>query len=83
MVAVTDPVENKIVTSLARPGGNITGFTVSLPELGGKRLEILKEAVPSLSSVAVLWNPPTRYPRSLNGEPPRLRPARCESRCDP
>ena len=57
MVAVTDPVDNKIVTSLARPGGNITGFTVSLPELGGKRLELLKEAIPGLSSVTVLWNP--------------------------
>ncbi len=57
MVAVTDPVENQIVATLARPGGNITGFTVSLPELGGKRLELLKEAVPGLSSVAVLWNP--------------------------
>ena len=43
-----------LVDSLARPGGNITGCALSRPELGGKRLELLKEAVPKLSRVAVL-----------------------------
>ena len=48
------------VVSLARPGGNITGLTNMAPELAGKRLELLKEAVPKLSRVAVLWwNDPT------------------------
>ena len=41
----------------ARPGGNVTGLDQIAPELGGKRLELLKEIVPKLSSVAVLWNP--------------------------
>ena len=50
----TDPVGTGLVASLARPGGNITGLSVLSPELGGKRLEILKEVVPKLSRVAVL-----------------------------
>jgi putative ABC transport system substrate-binding protein len=51
-----DPVADGLVISLARPGGNITGLTVGPPELEGKRLELLKEAVPSLSRVAALAN---------------------------
>jgi putative tryptophan/tyrosine transport system substrate-binding protein len=57
-----DPVEAGLVESLARPGGNVTGLTLLSGELGGKRLELLKEAVPKLSRVAVLYdpaNPPT------------------------
>jgi len=50
----TDPVGTGLVASLARPGGNITGLSVLAPELGGKRLEILKEVVPKLSRVGVL-----------------------------
>ena len=57
MVAAGDPVATGIVASLARPGGNITGLSQMNPELIGKRLELLKEIVPELSSVAVLWNP--------------------------
>jgi putative ABC transport system substrate-binding protein len=53
-----DPVETGLVASLARPGGNITGMTEMAAQLGGRRLELLKEAVPGLSRVAVLWNPP-------------------------
>jgi putative tryptophan/tyrosine transport system substrate-binding protein len=52
-----DPVGQGVVTSLARPGGNITGLSLMLPEVSGKRLELLREAVPKLSHVAVLWNP--------------------------
>jgi putative ABC transport system substrate-binding protein len=52
---VTDPVAEGIVTSLARPGGNITGLSQIGPELGGKRLELLKETFPKISRVAVLW----------------------------
>ena len=48
-----DPVGNGFVTSLARPGGNITGLSALSPEISGKRLELLKEAIPTLSSVAV------------------------------
>ena len=50
----TDPVINGFVASLARPGGNITGLSTLAPELGGKRLELLKEIIPKLSLVAVL-----------------------------
>jgi putative ABC transport system substrate-binding protein len=52
-----DPVAGGLVDSLARPGGNITGFTFISPVLAGKRLELLKETIPKLSRVAVLWEP--------------------------
>ena len=52
-----DPVERGLVDSLARPGGNVTGLTTLSRELGGKRLELLKEAVPKLARVAVIYEP--------------------------
>jgi putative ABC transport system substrate-binding protein len=55
MVAGGDPVEQGFVASLARPGGNITGLTVQHPELHAKTLELLKETLPQLSRVALLW----------------------------
>jgi putative ABC transport system substrate-binding protein len=54
-----DPVEVGLVESLARPGGNVTGLTLFITVLGGKRLELLKEAVPKLVRVAVLYDPAT------------------------
>ena len=54
MVAAVDPVAQGFVTSLARPGGNVTGLSTLSPEISGKRLELLKEVVPKLSRVAVL-----------------------------
>jgi putative ABC transport system substrate-binding protein len=57
MVAAGDPVGGGWVTSLAHPGGNITGTTFLSSELAGKRLELLKETAPKASRVAVLWNP--------------------------
>ena len=53
----SDPVEAGLIESLARPGGNVTGITLLTRELGGKRLELLKEAVPKLARVAVLYDP--------------------------
>jgi putative ABC transport system substrate-binding protein len=53
----TDPVEAGFIDSLARPGGNVTGLTNLGPELGGKRLELFREAVPKLARVAVLYDP--------------------------
>ena len=52
----TDPVADGLVESLARPGGNVTGVTTITPVLAGKRLELLKETIPKLTRVAVLWN---------------------------
>src|SRR5262249_23556265 len=57
VASASDFVETGLAQSLARPGGNITGLDQIAPELGGKRLELLKEIVPKLSSVVVLWNP--------------------------
>jgi len=57
MVVVSDPVGSGLVGSLARPGGNITGLSMLAVELSAKRLEILKEAIPQISRVAVLRNP--------------------------
>jgi putative ABC transport system substrate-binding protein len=54
---VADPVTDGLVTSLARPGGNVTGLSNLAPELVGKRLELLREAVPTVSRVGVLWQP--------------------------
>jgi ABC-type uncharacterized transport system substrate-binding protein len=53
----SDPVEAGLIDSLARPGGNVTGLTLLSPELSGKRLELLKETMPKISRVAVLFNP--------------------------
>ena len=56
-VAIGEPVTSGLVASLARPGANLTGTTRMLPEMSAKHVELLKAAVPSLSKLAVLWNP--------------------------
>ena len=57
MAAVADPVAAGLVASLARPGGNITGLSTLAPELDGKRLELLKETLPTATRVAWVWDP--------------------------
>ena len=59
LAVVGDPIGSGLVASLARPGGNITGLSLMIPELNAKRLQLLKEAIPRLTRVAVLWNPDT------------------------
>lgn len=73
----TDPIESGIVASLARPGGNITGVFLDFPELAGKWLELLKEVVPRLSRVAVLWDPATG-PALVRGAEAAAQPLRLQ-----
>lgn len=61
MALVADPVGSGLVANLARPGGNVTGLSMMLAELSAKRLELLKEAIPRVTQVAVLWNPDTPF----------------------
>jgi putative tryptophan/tyrosine transport system substrate-binding protein len=66
-VAMADPVDDRLVASLARPGGNVTGTTFLGPELVTKRLELLSEVVPQPSRVAVLWHPRAYGDRTMDG----------------
>ena len=61
MATVADPVGSGLVASLAHPGGNVTGLSTMVFELSAKRLQLLKEALPGVARVAVLWNPDTPY----------------------
>jgi putative ABC transport system substrate-binding protein len=63
--AASDPVTSGLVTSYARPGGNVTGLSFFSPELVGKSLELLKQAVPGISRVAVLWQPGERPDKDM------------------
>ena len=56
MTSIADPVGSGLVASLAHPGGNVTGLSMMAPEVSAKRLQLLKEVIPPLSRVAVLWN---------------------------
>ena len=66
-IAMADPVEDGLVASLARPGGNVTGTTFLGPELVAKRLQLLREVVPGLSRVAALWHPNAYGDRTMVG----------------
>ena len=74
MSVVIDPVGSGLVASLARPGGNVTGLSLMAPDLVGKQLEVLKEVVPKVSRVALLWNPDNP------GSAPQLREAEIAAR---
>jgi putative ABC transport system substrate-binding protein len=66
-IGMADPVEDELAASLARPGGNVTGTTFLGPELVSKRLQLLKEIVPGLSRVDVLWHPRAYGERTMSG----------------
>ena len=66
LALVADPVGSGLVTSLAHPGGNITGLSLMTAELATKRLQLLKEAIPQLTRVAILWNPNTAFHKGVN-----------------
>ena len=66
-IAMADPVEDELVASLSRPGGNVTGTTFLGPELVSKRLQLLREIVPGLSRGAVLWHPRAYGERTMAG----------------
>jgi len=61
MALVADPVGSGLVVNLAHPGGNVTGLSLMTPELSAKRLQLLKETIPRLTRLAVLWNPTTPW----------------------
>jgi len=61
MAIVADPVGSGLVANLAQPGGNVTGLSIILAELSAKRLQLLKEAIPRLTRVGVVWNPATPW----------------------
>jgi putative ABC transport system substrate-binding protein len=63
MMFHTDPIGSGLVGSLAKPGGNVTGMTLNMLEFRGRQLQLLKEAVPHLARVTVLWNPTTNVGR--------------------
>jgi putative ABC transport system substrate-binding protein len=61
MAIVADPSDPASVQNLAQPGGNVTGLSIMLAELSVKRLQLLKEAIPTLARVGVVWNPETPW----------------------
>jgi putative ABC transport system substrate-binding protein len=71
MTAAGDPAGSGLVSSLARPGGNVTGISLMVPELGGKRLELLKDLLPRIARVAVLWDAANPYPAAVFRETER------------
>jgi ABC transporter substrate binding protein len=75
MTGTPDPVAQGLVASLARPGGNITGVSLMMAELPGKRLQLLRETVPQNARVAVLVNPASVTYKARMGQPDHGRPS--------
>jgi putative ABC transport system substrate-binding protein len=65
IMVAADPVGNGLVSSLAHPGGNVTGLSILLSDISAKRLQLFTEAVPTIGHVAVLWNPASPYHKTL------------------
>ncbi len=75
MASSANAVEGKLVTSLGRPGGNVTGVTIMLAELTAKRLQLFKEVVPNVSRIGILWDPSIPWHRALRREIETAAPA--------
>jgi putative ABC transport system substrate-binding protein len=71
LTSAGEPLGSGLVSSLARPGGNITGLSLMATDLGGKRLELLRELLPGISKVAVLWNVANPYAAKVFAETER------------
>src|SRR5206468_1163123 len=71
MAPAGDPLGSGLVPSLAHPGGNVTGLSLMAPDLGGKRLELLRELLPGISRVAILWNAANPYATNVFRETDR------------
>jgi putative ABC transport system substrate-binding protein len=69
MTAAGDPLASGLVANLAHPGGNVTGSSLMVPDIAGKRLELLKEVLPRLAHVAVLWNAANPTPQLSSRKP--------------
>src|SRR6516225_908004 len=79
MTAAGDPLGSGLIANLAHPGGNVTGLSLMVPDIAGKRLELLKEILPRLVRVAVLWNASNPYPAIVFKESQAAAP-RCNVR---
>jgi putative tryptophan/tyrosine transport system substrate-binding protein len=62
MTSAGDPLGTRLVSGLARPGGNVTGLSLMSPDISGKRLELIERVVPNIASVAIMWNATNPYP---------------------
>jgi putative tryptophan/tyrosine transport system substrate-binding protein len=62
MTSAGDPLGTRLVSGLARPGGNVTGLSLMSPDISGKRLELIERIVPNIASVAIMWNATNPYP---------------------
>src|SRR3984957_12689091 len=71
MAPAGDPVRSGLVSSLSHPGGNVTGLSLMAPDLGGRRLELLKKLLPGISKVAILWNAANPYAEDVFRETQR------------
>jgi len=67
-ISIGDPIESGLVTSLAHPGGNITGNTILGPDIVTKKLQILKDAIPTVTRIAYLWNPENSATAEILGD---------------
>ena len=79
MTSAGDPLGTRLVSGLARPGGNVTGLSLMSPDISGKRLELIERIVPNIASVAIMWNATNPYPalvfRQTENAARQLKPA--------